>query len=193
VSSTPLNLAPLREMAANGFNVAVLALLEHRAMQRAITERELAGYTAHPGDEVRRHATEVLPKDALLFQAYSDTQASLRRQPVQDLEDVGRSLSLCALHLERAAARTLATTKDLPLAAKVEPHRVMAQRYAELLEATRTLEASGVVTVTGLQDRLASLSARPGGPLEEFYDAATELCAQRQGNAADRPRMRMAA
>jgi hypothetical protein len=186
VSSTPLNLAPLREMAANGFNVAVLALLEHRAMQRAITERELAGYTAHPGDEVRRHATEVLPKD-------SDTQASLRRQPVQDLEDVGRSLSLCALHLERAAARTLATTKDLPLAAKVEPHRVMAQRYAELLEATRTLEASGVVTVTGLQDRLASLSARPGGPLEEFYDAATELCAQRQGNAADRPRMRMAA
>ena len=192
MSSTPVNLPALRQLANEGFNTGVLAILEHRALTQAIARRELKGYTAHPADEVKQLAESMLPQGEQLYLLYTQTRAGLDKQQVQDLEQVSRNLSTCAQHLESAAARALASTKDSGLAVQASAMQVVGERYAQLIEAAQELERSGIISVTpALQGRLANLTSRPvNSPLSPFYDKAQALLAERQHVA---PRQRMAA
>lgn len=189
MTSTPVNLLPLRQLADEGFNTGVLALLEHRALSQAIAMREMKGYTAHPADEVKQLAQTLLPQGAALYMLYTQTRASMDKQQVQDLEEVSRNLSGCAERLESAAVRTLAATAAAPLAQKAAAMHVVGERYAQLIEAAQELERSGMISVS-LKGRLSNLTARPTGPLSPFYDKACAILAQREQNA---PRMRAAA
>jgi hypothetical protein len=191
MSSTPVSLPTLRGLVDEGFNSGVLALLEHRAMAQAVAMREVQGHTVHTSEQVRGLANELLPpKGSMkLYQLYTETAASMSRQPVEDLEEVSRNLSTCANALEGQAAKTLATAKGLPLDRAMSLHSAVAERYAELLQAARALESAGHISVTQ-QGRLANLSTRPSGPLSAFFDKAESILQSRQVSSA---RMRMLA
>jgi hypothetical protein len=189
MSSTPLNLPALRQLADEGFNMGVLALLEHRALSQAIAVRELKGFTAHPSDEVKQFAQSLLPQGAQLYTLYTQTRATMDKQQLQDLEAVARNLSTCAASLETSAARVLVLTASASMPQQAAAMQVIGERYAQLMEAAQELERSGVVSVS-LHGRLASLTTRPDGPLSPFHDKACAILAQRERSA---PRMRATA
>lgn len=189
MSSTPVCLPILRQLASEGFNTGVLALLEHRALSQAVAMREMKGFTAHPAQDVKDLASTLLPAGEQLYLLYTQTRASMDKQDLQDLEEVSRNISMCAKHLEATAVRATVTTEGAHLAARAAAEQVVGERYALLIEAAQELERSGVIPVS-LHGRLANLTARPSGPLSPFYDKAVAILAERQHNA---PRERAAA
>lgn len=188
MTSTPLNLPALRQLADEGFNTGVLAVLEHRGFSQAIAMRELKGFTAHPADEVKQFAQSLLPQGAQLYMLYTQTRAGMDKEQLQDLEAVARNLSSCAARLESSAARVLVVTAAATMPQQAQAMQVIGERYAQLIEAAQELERSGVVYVS-LKGRLSSLTSPPDGPLSPFHDKACAILAQRQQSA---PRMHAA-
>lgn len=179
----------MRILANQGFNVAVLAAIEQRLLMQAIAQREQKGLVDHPSDALHDHAERLMPQGAQLYMLYTEVRGGMARQPLQDLEEISRNLELAASHLEKAAVKNLVVTEALPLGDKVAARAGIATRYAQLLEAARTLEESGVVPVFQ-RGRLANLTDRPAGPLLPYYDKACTLLEDRQSKA---DRLRMAA
>lgn len=183
-SSTPLRLAALQELADQHFDVGVLTMMQNDVMFLAIEEMQIHGLQDPSPIQVLARAEQMLPKAAGLQQMYFRRYASLASAPIEDLEAAASNLTLCAKHLEAIAARNL--SKDQPLPAMANAMQVIGQRYAQLIQAARTLEERGVISVSHAQ-RLDKLSDRPDGPLEPFYDKAIALLDHHA------PRTRMAA
>jgi len=183
-SSTPLRLAALQELAAQHYDIGVLTMMQNDVLFQSIEEMQLMGAQDPAPNQVLGRADMLLPKGMGLQQMYFRRYASLTSAPVEELESTSSSLTLCAKHLEAIAARSL--TKDQPLPAVASAYQVIGQRYAQLIQAARTLEDHGVISVSHAH-RLSKLSDRPIGPLAHFYDKAIALLEHHA------PRARMAA
>lgn len=187
MSTSPIILPRLRQMESEGANLGVLALIQERAVSQAIALREAKGYTAHPRDEVVGLADGNLPRGEELNQLYLETRAGSAREPLADLQRAGQTLAMAAENLERTAFRMQA--KGLPLAEFAKVQQVVGERYAQIMEGAKLLEERGVVPVhqTG---KLSALTARPQGPLANYFDKAQALVQQRSEQAPRVERMR---
>ncbi len=184
-SSTPLRLAALRELADQHYDISVLTLIQRGVVVAAIEEMQLNGIENPQAEAIRARAAQMLPEGYALTQMYFRRFAEMSSTPIEVLESTSSCLTFCAKHLEGIAARNLAQDQALPDFANAM--QSIGHRYAQLIQAARTLEDNGVISVSHTQ-RLAKLVDRPEGPLEPFYDKALALLDHHQA-----PRDRMAA
>ena len=172
MSSTILRSEALQKLANKGYDLAVLSAIEQSAFEQAIEMRELKGLQAHPAEEVCHLANALIPTGVRLDQLYVETLAGLRGKPLQTLQRVADQLAGAAQGLERTAAR--AASRPVTLAQFGKIQGAISSRYAQLIQAARTMESSGIIAVH-LRGRLSKLSDPPDGPLLTFYDKALAI------------------
>ena len=167
-----LRLASLKKLGTEGFNGAILAMIEEQTSMQAVEMLALKGNMNPTREEVLGLCEQLLPQGVALYQLYAETKQGIASYRVDDLQRVGDTLSLAASHLERAAARAM--TRPATLQGFATIHHSIATQYASLIQAARTIEQCGVIPVQDC-DRLAKLTDRPVGPLSLFHDKALLL------------------
>lgn len=183
-STTPLRIPVLIELANEHYDVAILAMIQFDLMVQAMETRALMGEDM-VGDAIMRDVEDLLPKGFALQQLYFQRYAALSRAPIEEVESISSTLAVCASNLERTAARV--GLRQMTVGDRAKAEDVIAQRYAQLIRASRTIEERGVISLHH-SVRLDRLLTRPTGPLEAFFDKAMTLVSAQQA-----PRMRMAA
>lgn len=175
-----LQLRPLQQMQARGFDLAVLLAMEKDALMAAHRCMSLAGQ-AITRESLIETAGRDLPRDARLLQAYTETASALASRPVRELEQLADMLQHCAKGLEAAAVKHTAAT-GVPFAEQARTHHAIGERLADLLQGAHTLQNSGVISVQSNARRLESLAtAVQNGPLGKFLDKARALLNERLG------------
>lgn len=183
-STTPLRIPALIELANEHYDIAILSLIQFDLMVQSMEMRALNGEDIVE-DQVMRDAESMLPKGFALQQLYFQRVASISRAPIEEIESIANTLAVCAKNLERTAARV--SLRPMTVGERAKAEDVIAQRYAQIIRATRTIEERGVISIHH-SERLERLLARPIGPLSSFFDKAMALVTAQQP-----PRARMAA
>ena len=183
-STTPLRIPALIELANEHYDIAILSMIQFDLMVQAMEIQALNGEDI-VDERVMRDAETLLPKGFALQQLYFQRVAALSRAPIEEVESIANTLAVCAKNLERTAARV--SLRPMTLGERAQAEDVIAQRYAQIIRATRTIEERGVISVHH-SERLDRLTARPSGPLASFFDKAMTLVSIQQP-----PRARMAA
>jgi hypothetical protein len=190
MSTTPLLIGRLQDLADKDFDLAALTMIQHQAIAQAIEARALKGESTSNRPAIVGEADRLLPQGDNLHRLYMETFIALRNKPLDDLEAVSNSLSLAAHHLERIAAKSM--TKNVTLAQHAVIEQSIGERLAQLIDGARTLSQIGVTSVQH-SDRLAKLTDCPVGPLGYFFDKAESILAHKDAQEEQPVRMRMAA
>ncbi len=189
MSTHPIWMTALRKLADEHYDVAVLDLIQNDALIQAMERRAVLGLgvTSEPDlQALRSEAQALLPAGFALQSLYFQRFASMHARPIADLESACLSLSNCISALEGVAAQQMAQNVTLGTWAKIE--QSIAERYAMLMRGAKTLEQHGLMSPHH-EDRVASLTQRPMGPLAAFFDKAMTMMASQ----STPERMRMAA
>jgi hypothetical protein len=189
MSTNPIKLATLKPLVEQGYDLAVLSTIQRDVVMQVLEQFHMEHIDMSSPQVVLDYADNLLPNGFELQSLYFKRSASMASSPVEDLEQIASTLSLCAHHLEEAAVKGM--SKDVTLRNHALMEQTISTRYAQLIQGATTLESYGVIS-THLAERLTKLTERPSGPLGAFYDKALVMI-EAGPEQRDHQRMRAAA
>ncbi len=179
MSKSLLLLDGTQKMHKDGYNPAILALIEQKHLEDAVRFAKAYGHmmgeVSDPA-QVLRIANESLPKGDHLAREYVRTRDTVSSLSLRELDEVSKRLTLTAERLETMAARGLIASEagKLNLPQRADMEQRIGEGYAQVIEAARKMESLGMIS-SHKNAALEKLTDAPSGPLKDFFPKAMAI------------------